>query len=117
MWAESVRAPAALSGSVHRRLPYVSHVIAGYPSLFQSSQLFAEHASQRRFKRLARALDMLAKCRVDKGLIVAAAGLFDGLLEPLKHILIQPDRNPALAFRNRYDSAAFAFREIVLFAH
>ena len=66
---------------------------------------------------VALSTDVLPERRIDEGLVVAAAGSMDLILERLQDILVDPDRDPGLPGGKRDDRAAPCLAEVVFLSH
>src|SRR5262249_49193343 len=81
------------------------------------SELFADHAPQRPFERLALLGDEFAQSEVDQRLVVAAAGRMDLFAKPCEDVVVEADRDPSLAGGHGHDRPAFAPSEVVAPLH
>ena len=76
-----------------------------------------EHPSQSILQRFRTMLNVFAQCLIDQTLVVASTSLVHLALEPFDHVIVEPNGNASLSFRNSDYRASFGFRKIVFLSH
>src|ERR1019366_1613151 len=81
------------------------------------TKFFANDAAQRGLQRLLGPANVLPKSIIDQALIVAAASQVYLLPKPIEKIVIEPNRDSALALGYLHDGSPFCVAEVVFTFH
>src|SRR5258708_17526873 len=92
-------------------------IAAPVPQSSHPSQFLTNHATQYRLQRLLRALHEIAERLIHQSLVAASARGVNALPKPLHNVVVEPDRNPSLAGRNRQHRSPFSLTVVVFLFH
>jgi hypothetical protein len=117
---EDARAPDGMSGTasaiqrIGEQQSPKTLALPPSPAISRSRcKLFAQHTPQGLLERFGRATDVFAQCGVDQGLVITAPRRVYFSLEPLQHVVVEPNRDSSLAGRERSYRTTTCRSEIV----